>query len=301
MAEHGGQGVRVLDIFSEGVIMRDRFRLAVDDKFVGIAAARFAIQRRSPLAENALQLFLRHRRDLFDGFDAERAKGTFRDFTNPGNFSHWQGRKKSLLAACRNPDEAAWLGLVGRNFRNEPRRSESAGAGKSGGARDRAEQLVGRRERWSVQSLGAGESELGFVDRDHFDDWREFRENARDTVAPLRIFFVVAIQKNRVRAEPSRSAQRHRGVNPEFPRFIARGGNDAALIRATADDHRLAAKLRPFQQFHGNEKRVHIYMEDGRLREGRLIFEWAVLGSEAREVRHAPSLRCTFASLNLSG
>jgi hypothetical protein len=77
-------------------------------------------------------------------------------------------------------------------------------------------------------------------------------------------------------------------MNPEFPRFIARGGNHAALIRATADDYRLAAKLRPFEQFHRNEERVHVHVEDGRLREGRLVLEWAVLGSKPREIRHAP-------------
>src|SRR5882762_9314542 len=290
MAEHRRQGVRVAGIFSEGVIMRDRFRLRVDDKFVGIAAASLAIECRSPLAKNTFQFFLWHGRDLIDGFNAEGAKRAFRDFADAGNFSHWQVREKSLFAACRDPDEAARLGLIRRNFCNEPSRSQSARTGKSSGASDRLKQLVGRGEWWSVQSLGAGEIEIGFIDRDHFDDGREFRENARDAVAPLRIFFVVAIQKNRVRAEPSRRSQRHRGVNSEFPRFIARGGNYTALIRATADNHGLAAKLRPFQQFHRNEKRVHVHMEDGRLREGRLILDWAVLGSEAREVRHALSL-----------
>jgi len=234
-------------------------------------------------------------------FDAEGAKRALRDFADAGNFSHRQLCEKSLFAACRDPDEAARLGLIRRNFRNEPRRSEAAGAGKSGGASDRSKQLVGSRERRSVQSLGAGEIEIGFVDRDHFDDGREFRENGRDAVAPLRIFFVVAIQKNRVRAQPPRRSKRHRGVNPEFPRFVARGGDDAALIRPTADNHGLAAKLRPFQQFHRNEKRVHIYVENRRRRFGGPLVERPMLGPESREVRHGPSLRCTFASLNLSG
>jgi len=145
--------------FSEGVIMRNRFRLGVDDKFVGIAAARFAIQRRTPLAENLFEFLLRNSGDLFRPvFDAEGAKRALRDFADAGNFSHRQLREESLFAACRDPDEAARFGLIRRNFRNEPRRSKAARTGKSSGASDRAKQLVGRRERWPVQSLGAARS-----------------------------------------------------------------------------------------------------------------------------------------------
>src|SRR5437660_3231555 len=43
MAEHGGKGVHIIGIFAEGVIVRDRFWLGVNDKFVGIAAARLAV------------------------------------------------------------------------------------------------------------------------------------------------------------------------------------------------------------------------------------------------------------------
>src|SRR2546430_16408799 len=70
MAEHGGQSVHVVGVFAKRVIVRNRFWLSVDDKFVGIAAARFAIQRRAPLAENAFQLFLGHGRNLLDSFNA---------------------------------------------------------------------------------------------------------------------------------------------------------------------------------------------------------------------------------------
>src|SRR6266581_2482181 len=73
MTQHRGKSVHVAGIFAKRVIVRDGFRLGVDDKFVGIAAARLAIERRSPLPENAFQFFLRHGRDLLDGFNAEGA------------------------------------------------------------------------------------------------------------------------------------------------------------------------------------------------------------------------------------
>jgi len=39
MTEHGGQNFYVAGVFAESVIVGDRFRLGVNDKFIGIAAA----------------------------------------------------------------------------------------------------------------------------------------------------------------------------------------------------------------------------------------------------------------------
>ena len=288
MTEHRGHRVRIVRVFAESVILRDRFRLRVDDKFIGIAAARFAIQRRSPLAKNLFQLFLWNGGDLLDGFDAEGTERALRDFADAWNFSNRKWRKKPFFAAGRNPHQTARLGLVRCNFRNQPRRGESTGTRQLRCARDRSKQLVGGDERWAMQAFGAREIEIGFINLNHFDDRRKFSEDGCDAVAPLRIFFVVAVQKNCVRAKPPRRSERHRGVNPECPRFITRGGDDTALIGTASHDNWFAAKLRPFQQFHRNEKRVHVHVQDGRLRERRLILEWAVLGSKAREFRHAP-------------
>src|SRR5713226_1089244 len=53
VTQNRGKGTHVAGVFAEGVIVRDRFRLGANDKFVGIAAARFAIERRTPLTEDA--------------------------------------------------------------------------------------------------------------------------------------------------------------------------------------------------------------------------------------------------------
>src|SRR6266852_8622996 len=52
MAEHSGKRCGVIRIFAKRVIVRNGFGLGIDQKFVGIAAARFAIERVAPLAEN---------------------------------------------------------------------------------------------------------------------------------------------------------------------------------------------------------------------------------------------------------
>src|SRR5436190_19298971 len=116
MTEHGGKGFNVIRVLAESVIVRNGFRFGVDHKFVRIAAARLAVQRRSPLPENTFQFFLRHGRNLFNGFDAEGAKRAFRDFADAGNFSYRQCCKKSPLAARGNPHKAARLSLVRRDF-----------------------------------------------------------------------------------------------------------------------------------------------------------------------------------------
>ena len=53
-AEHGVEHGAIGGIFAKGVAVRDGFGLGIDEKFVGILAARFAIERRAPLAEYAL-------------------------------------------------------------------------------------------------------------------------------------------------------------------------------------------------------------------------------------------------------
>ena len=113
-----------------------------------------------------------------------------------------------------------------------------------------------------MQALGAGEIEIGFVDRNHFDDGRKFVEDGGDAVAPLGIFGVMAIEVDGVRAEAAGGAQRHGGVDAEFARFVAGGGDYATLIGLAADDDGFAAELGALEQFDGDEEGVHVDVED---------------------------------------
>src|SRR5258708_22126355 len=95
MTEHRGHRIRIVRVLAESVILRNGFWLRVNHKFVGIAAARLAIERRSPLTKNLFQLFLRNGGDLFDGFDAEGPKRAFRDFADAGNLDRKSTRLNS--------------------------------------------------------------------------------------------------------------------------------------------------------------------------------------------------------------
>ena len=72
------------------------------------------------------------------------------------------------------------------------------------------------------------------------------------------------IEKDGMRAQLRRGAQRHCGMYAKFSRFVARGRDHAALVALPADDHRLPAQFRPRQQLYGNEKRIHINVQDRR-------------------------------------
>src|SRR6202012_370549 len=116
----------------------------------------------------------------------------------------------------------AWLRLLRSDFRDEPRRTETAGAGKSRRARNHPQKFVGSSKRRAVQAFRAREIEISLIDRNHFHDRRKLSEDRRDAIAPLAVLVVMAVQKNSVWAKLPGGSQRHRRVHAEFSRLVAR-------------------------------------------------------------------------------
>jgi len=291
MAEHGKERGEIVRVFAEGVIVRNGFWFGVDDEFVRIAAARFAVKRRSPPAENLFKFFRGMFGELRDGFDAERAKGAFGDFADAGNFAHRKRRQKLCFLAGSNPDEAARFSLIAGDFCGEAGGGEAAGAGKAGFARNGAKQFVRGGERRAVHALGAGEIEVGFVDGNHFDDGRKSREDGGDAVAPFGVFCVMAVEENGVRAKLSGGAERHGGMNAELSRFVAGGGYDAALIGTTSDDNGFTAEIGAVKMFDGDEEGVHVDVKNVGDGWGGEVVSVCRQSSKSREVRHVGRLR----------
>jgi len=156
---------------------------------------------------------------------------------------------------------------------------------------DGAKKFVGDGERRAEEAFGAGEVEIGFVDGNHFDDGREFREDRGDTIAPFGIFFVVAVEEDSVGTEASRGAKGHCGVDAEFAGFVAGGGDDATLIGTAADDYGFAAEVGAVEELDGDEEGVHVHVEDGGHRRGFCGVGGVVFGAEACQVRHGISVR----------
>ena len=113
-----------------------------------------------------------------------------------------------------------------------------------------------------MEALGAGEIEIGFVYRGHFDHWGKSRQDGGDLVAPLGIYVVLAFEEDGVWAEAACGAKRHRGMDAETAGFVARRGNYAAAIGLAADHYGLAAKFGVIEQFDGDEEGVHVYVKD---------------------------------------
>src|SRR3984957_14181388 len=225
MAQDRGQSRRIIGIFIERVILRNGFGLRIDYKLVGIATARFAVQRRAPLPENLLQFFLRLCRNLLHRLDPQREQSSFGYFSDAGNFSHRERRQKPHFTSGGTPNEPAWFALVGSYFSHQACRSQASGTWQSGSASNVAEQFVRGGKRRPMQPFCPGEIEISLVDGHHFHYRRKICEYGSNSIAPLRVLGVVAVQKNRMRTQASRSSQRHRRLNAELPRFVAGGGN----------------------------------------------------------------------------
>jgi len=281
---HGGDVGRV---FAEGVVVGDGLGLGVDEEFVGVTPAGLAIKRCAPLPEDLFKFFLRVGGELFYDFDAKRAEGAFGDFADAGDFADGErGEEAGFHAGC-DPNKAARLALIRSNLGGETRGGESAGAWQAGLLRDGAQELVGSGERGTMQAFGAGEIQIGFVDGDHFDDGREFGENSGDAIAPFGIFFMMAVEENGVGTKSASRAEGHGGMDAVFAGFVTGSGDDAALVRAAADDNGLAAEVRAVEEFNGDEEGVHVHMEDGRVDgEFRVGESGVVLGAEASKIRH---------------
>src|SRR5271170_1178337 len=142
MTEKGFQFGDMECVFAEGVIVRDGLGFGVDEKFVGVASAGFAIEGGTPLAKDFLQFFLLMGGELFNGFDSQGAQGTFGDFPYAWNLANWEWCQKACFHPRSNPDKSFGLALVRGNFGDKPCGGESAGAGKAGLCRDGAQKFV---------------------------------------------------------------------------------------------------------------------------------------------------------------
>ena len=137
-----------------------------------------------------------------------------------------------------------------------------------------------------MQALGSSKVKVRFIDGNHFDHWRKIREDGRNAIAPFRVFRVVTVEENSMRAKASRGAQGHGGLDAIFAGFVTGGGDHAALIGPTANHHGLATKFRTLEQLHGHKKRIHIDMQDASAMGRSKLARSVVPGAKPSEVRH---------------
>src|ERR1700726_2149998 len=106
-----------------------------------------------------------------------------------------------------------------------------------------------------------GDVEISLVERERRDDSRKFGENRAD----LERYRLVDIKPWRHEDEVGAYAfggdRWHCGVHAEFPRFVACGGDNAALARS-ADGNRFSAQIRIVALLDGGVESIHVDMDN---------------------------------------
>ena len=112
-----------------------------------------------------------------------------------------------------------------------------------------------------MQALGAGQVQIGFVDRRHLHFRREALQHFINLVRVFDVALAVAVDEDRLGAEFVGGPQGHGRVHAELARRVRCRRDHAALVGPPADHHRLAFERRIEQLFDGDEERVHVEME----------------------------------------
>ncbi len=149
--------------------------------------------------------------------------------------------------------------------------------GDAGGERDAhtlahaLPDLAGDERGAAVAGRGGADIEIGFVQRQWLD---EFGVVAEDAVHRRRGFAVLVharVDHDQLRALAQRGGHGHGGVHAVAAGFVVAGGDDAALLRTSADSHGLAEQSGVVAGLDGGVETVAVAVDDlaGRLkREG---------------------------------
>ena len=163
----------------ERVLVADGFRVAAFADFViepaaGVLAARLARQRQAPFAEALFEEGFVERRQIADFANAAGVQVALGDFADAGDLAHVERRQEARLLAGKDPQNAVGLGLIGGDFRDQPRRRGADGAVQSGGLLDALRAACGRPE-------AAGRAAVPCrSDRDRLRRWTPSRLAARN-------------------------------------------------------------------------------------------------------------------------
>ena len=132
-----------------------------------------------------------------------------------------------------------------------------------------------------MQALGAGKVEKGLVDRERFDQRRQFLHQLADLAADLGVFGHVGRQDDRFGTGGQRLEHRHGRADAANAGDIAAGRDDAAL--AAADDQRLVAQGGIVALFDGGIEGIAIEMGDReRVQFGMEFQAWPMTSRTAR-------------------
>ncbi len=104
--------------------------------------------------------------------------------------------------------------------------------------------------------------EVGLVERQTFDQWRDFAKDREDLLRDGAVLLKVRPHDLQRRAQANRAGHRNRRPHAELAGLVAGRRHHSSGFRRAADRHRLAAQLRPVALLDGRVERVHVHVND---------------------------------------
>src|SRR6266571_5469428 len=163
-------------------------------------------------------------------------------------------------------DDGEPIGLleIGGDLRGRLRRGDADRAGESLLLPDRGLDLPGKVPSSAVIAATTGRHiEVALFDPGGLEVVGELAQEFHDLAAHAAIELEVRRDEDSIGAQPNRLDARHRRPDAEFPRFVARGEDDASgmLARIGPDDDRLPFELRILADLQRGVEGVHVHME----------------------------------------
>jgi hypothetical protein len=257
------QALRVADVPGEGLLGRDRDPL-------GRHLERPRVDPSGAVAELEPDLAAQNRGELVVGEGRERSdrRHAGREQTLLGprpdarQDADRERREKRRLATGADGRQAARLAPVRRDLRHALRARDAQGAGQAGtGADDRLHSL-GNRARICERAGDLAEVEVPLVDPRLLDGRDDLTHDRPDIARVLAVHGHARPQECRVRTAPERLGAGHRRPDPEAPRRVVGGRDDAAAVRVAADDERNPPEGGVLELLDRSEERVEVEVRD---------------------------------------
>ena len=217
---------------------------------------------------------------LADGRDPDGVEPGGGDPAHPPQPLDREGMEEAELLVRRHHEQAVRLRDPARDLGEELRprhadRDRQADALEHVPAQPRGD--LGRRAGEPPQPANVEER---LVDREPLDQRGRVLEHLEHGLAGLGVGRHPRLDDHRVRAEPARTGAAHRGADAVRLRLVAGREDDAA-----SDDHRPSAQARVVPLLDRREERVHVGVQDRRLRRHEHMFAYGPSGGPRVTVR----------------
>ena len=240
-------------------LARDRHRHLALVHRRGVVTAAASVEQPARRAEQRFQRLGRKRAQVADGAEIHRAQRLRVRVADARELLDRPRGQELLGLGGDDPREAVGLHRLAGELRQHPIRPQAAGHGEAGRLEDLALQPRRLIDGIAVQSRGAAEVAIGFVEIG-LDRRGERAAAAEDFFREAAIDLRVPFEDHGGGAASLRFRKRHAGSEPEAPGLVRARGDHAG-----ADDHRLAGEARIEPLFDRHEERIDVDVKDDAL------------------------------------